>query len=311
MDLFILYLSQITLSSIIEQYILFPLSLGETRTEWVFPLEFKRIVLRHKLGYIALIIPVYFLIKNCFKNYKNIYSNESLITFTLVGTLIIFVFHQLMTINGLFIFFIIPVFCGFSHTFINKKLKYRKYLISALVILSFASTIHYQNKYISKRDTLLLRNVDLSRAIDASKIHNSLKGLKWITNIYPNNPELEISNLNEIIEIIKRDDRKKMIVTDYQFITVILETKDYAASRFWWGHHGYPDTKNEYFYLWKNFLVSKIKKNEIEVIYTIKPLIGEIDILKNILSQNCYSENNINKNLEVRTMNNCIDLNNK
>ena len=29
-----------------------------------------------------------------------------------------------------------------------------------------------------------------------------------------------------------------MLVTDYQFITVILSMEDYAASRFWWGHHG-------------------------------------------------------------------------
>ena len=56
----IIYLGQISISSIFEQYILFPLSLGETRTEWLFPLEFKRVVLRHKLGYIALIIPIYF-----------------------------------------------------------------------------------------------------------------------------------------------------------------------------------------------------------------------------------------------------------
>ena len=118
----IIFWGQISITSIFEQYILFPLSLGETRTEWLFPLEFKRVVLRHKLGYIALIIPIYFLVKNCINNLKNIYSNESLITFTLVGTLMIFIFHQLMTINGLFIFFVIPVFCGFSHTFLNKKL---------------------------------------------------------------------------------------------------------------------------------------------------------------------------------------------
>ena len=38
-----------------------------------------------------------------------------------------------------------------------------------------------------------------------------------------------------------------MIVTDYQFITVILNIQDFAASRFWWRHHGYPDTKMNIF----------------------------------------------------------------
>ena len=53
-----------------------------------------------------------------------------------------------------------------------------------------------------------------------------------------------------------------MIVTDYQFITVMLNIQDFAASRFWWGHHGYPDMKNKYFSIWKNFLLSKIKDKE-------------------------------------------------
>ena len=304
----IIYLGQISISSIFEQYILFPLSLGETRTEWLFPIEFKRVVLRHKLGYIALMIPIYFLIRNCINNLKNIYSNESLITYTLVGTLMIFIFHQLMTINGLFIFFVIPVFCGFSHTFLNKKIKYKNYLINSLIILSFVSTIHYQNKYISKRDTLFLRNVDLNKAVDASKIHRSLKGLKWITINFPLNPELEISKLNGIIEIIKKDERNKMIVTDYQFITVMLNIQDFAASRFWWRHHGYPDTKNEFFYIWKKFLIEKIKKNRIEVIYTIKPLIGESDILENILDEDCYSKSSLSKSLEIQILRNCKNL---
>ena len=159
-----------------------------------------------------------------------------------------------MTINGLFIFFLIPIFCGFSHYFSKKYFRKKNYIINFLIILkSFISTIYYQNKYISKRDTLLLRNVDLSKAVDAGVIDPKLKGLKWITNLYPDNPKKEISNLMEIISIIKKDQRKKMLVTDYQFITVILSMKDYAASRFWWGHQGYPDKNNKYFYLWKNF----------------------------------------------------------
>ena len=99
-----------------------------------------------------------------------------------------------------------------------------------------------------------------NKTMHASKIHSSLKGLKWITINFPMNPDLEISKLNEIIEIIKKDNRKKMIVTDYQFITVILNIQDFAASRFWWGHHGYPDMKNKYFSIWKNFLLSKMNK---------------------------------------------------
>ena len=303
----LIFVYKIPLNAIIEQYFLFPMSLGETRTDWVFPLEFKRIVWRHKLSYLALAIPIFILFKN-FRSSNKIIRNENLIIFTLIGTLLIFVFHQLMTINGLFIFFLIPIFCGFSHFFSKKYFKKKNYIINFLIILSFISTIYYQNKYISKRDTLLLRDVDLSKAVDAGVIDSKLKGLKWITNFYPDNPKKEISNIMKIMNIIKNDQRKKMLVTDYQFITVVLPMKDYAASRFWWGHHGYPDKNNKYFYLWKKFLLKKIKENNIEVIYTILPMAGEEDILISILNKNCYSEKKLRKDLKKQILENCQEL---
>ena len=303
----IVFIAKIPISSIIEQYFLFPISLGETRTEWVFPLEFKRVVWRHKLIYISLAIPIYILIKN-FKSSNKIFQNENFIILTLIGTLTIFVFHQLMTINGLFIFFLIPIFCGFSHCFSKKYFKTNNLIIYFLVSLSFISTIYYQEKYISKRDTLLLRNVDLSKAVDAGMIDPKLKKLKWITNFYPDNPKEEISNLLEVLNILKKDKRNKMLVTDYQFITVILSMEDYAVSRFWWGHHGYPDKNNKYFNVWKKFLISKIKENNIEVIYTIVPMAGEQDILINTINNNCYSMRKIKNYLNLQVLKSCKEL---
>ena len=101
--------------------------------------------------------------------------------------------HQLMTINGLYIFFLIPVFAGFSHIY-SKKLN-KKYLVNFFLILSLISTIYYHQKYISKRDTLLLRKLDLSQSVDAGILSNKLKNLRWLTHHYPNNPETEIKNL--------------------------------------------------------------------------------------------------------------------
>ena len=60
-----------------------------------------------------------------------------------------------------------------------------------------------------------------------------------------------------------------MIVTDYQFISVILGINDNAASRIWWRHHIYPSgPEKPYFETWKSFLINKIKE-EIKTIYTI------------------------------------------
>ena len=97
-----------------------------------------------------------------------------------------------MTINGLFIFFLIPVFSGFSHLY-SKLLNKRKILINFFLILSLTSTVYYHHKYISKRDTLILRNIDINKSINASILDKKLKNLRWITHHYPKNPKLETS----------------------------------------------------------------------------------------------------------------------
>ena len=63
-----IYTREISLDSVITQYFLYPMSLGETRLEWLFPIEFQRFVIRHKLIYLALGVPIYLLIKNISKD---------------------------------------------------------------------------------------------------------------------------------------------------------------------------------------------------------------------------------------------------
>lgn len=304
----LLFYFEISFNSVLIQYFLFPMSLGETRLEWLFPLEFKRFVLRHKLIYLALAVPIYYFFKNFLKNYKSVLSKDNLIYLTLIGTLIIFISHQLLTINGLFIFFLIPVFCGFSHIYSNLLIKKNK-IIYFFLLLSLASTIHYHQKYISKRDTLLLREVNLKRTIDASVFDKKLKKLRWITHHYPENPELEIQNLKETITIIKNDKTKKMIVTDYQFISVILDINDNSAARIWWRHHIYPFGPGKpYFEEWKNFLLRKINKNKIKTIYTIHPLEGEENIFQDLIDSECYSTIKMSKILTKQIIGSCTEL---
>ena len=283
------------------------MALGDTRLEWLFPLEFNRFVLRYKLIYISLSIPIYFLFKNFFKNYSSILSKESLIFLLLLGTLFIFIAHQLMTINGMFIFFLIPVFSGFSHIYL-KFFKQKKGFINFFLILSLISTIYYHHKYISKRDTLILRNVDLNKSVNALVLDNKLKNLKWITHHYPDNPEDEIKYLLDSIKVIAKDDRAKMLVTDYQFISVILSINDNSAARIWWRHHIYPSPDKKYFENWKDFLLNKILKEKIEVIYTIHPLEGEKDIFSGLIDKSCVSKKEVNKILVMQKLKKCKEL---
>ena len=304
---FLIFFYNISFQSILVQYFLFPLSLGETRVEWLLPFDFQRFVLRYKLLYLGLSVPIFLLVKNISKNISSILANDNLIFLTLLGTLLIFITHQLMTINGLYIYFLIPVFSGFSHIYLSK-FKNKKKLINFFLILSIISTLYYHQKYISKRDTLILRDVNLTKSINASVLSDKLKNLKWITNHYPDNPSLEIENLLSAIEIIKADKRKKMFVTDYQFISVILSINDNSAARIWWRHHIYPEPDEKYFINWKNFLISKIINENIEVIYTIKPLVGEHDIFEGLISKDCYSNEKKNKTLVLQTLNDCNEF---
>ena len=297
------YLNKITFDSIIIQYFLYPMSLGESRLEWLFPIELQRFVIRHKLIYLALSVPIFLLFKNILKNILSFLEKENIIFLLLIGTLIIFIAHQLMTINGLYIFFLIPVFAGFSHTY-SKKLN-NNYLINFFLILSLISTIYYHQKYINKRDTLLLRKFDLNRSINAEILSDKLKNLRWLTHHYPNDPETEIKNLLNVMTILQKDNQKKMIVTDYQFIPAVLSMRSNSAARIWWRHHIYPEPGSKYYEDWKNFLLTKIKKNNIDAIYTVHPLEGENDIFEGMLDKKCYSTEWLSEILTVQKFKDC------
>ncbi len=298
---------EIPFENFLIQYFLFPIHLGESRVEWLLPLDFQRFVLRYKLIYLALSVPIFLLIKNLFNKFSTILIDENLIYLLLFATLLIFISHQLMTINGMFIYFLIPIFSGFSHIY-STKLDNKKKLISVFLILSLISTLYYHEKYISKRDTLILRDIDLKQSIDAAVLSNKLKNLKWITHHYPKNPELEIEYLIDAMQKIKNDNRKKMIVTDYQFISVLLSINDNSAARIWWRHHIYPEPKKKYFSYWKKFLLGKIIRENIEVIYTIHPLEGEINIFDGLLDQACYESVKTSEILTIQKITVCEEL---
>ena len=308
--LIILSIAKIPLQNFLEQYILFPISLAENRFEFIFPLEFQRIILRFKLLHLSSLVLIIVAIKKIYENYKYLINDEFLIIVALIGSTFALIAHQLMTINGIFIFFIIPILTGFSHIFYLKYFKNKNYISYLLIFLSISSTIYYGNKYIDKRDFMDLSKVNIKNAIDAKVLDNKLSGLKWITVLYPDDPQIEISKLQEAINIIKNDSRKKAIVTDYQFISVILSSYDYSPNKYWYKHHAYPAKGHKYFEIYRNFIINKLKENKIEIIYTIKPLWGDDDILETILDENCVEKTMLTDILQRHLLLQCNDLKN-
>jgi len=218
--------------------------------------------------------------------------------------------HQLMTINGLFIYFVIPVFVGFSHIYFLKFYKKNNYILFFLLILSVGSTLYYGYKYVHKRDFMDLRNANIINAIDAQSIDYKLKGLKWITPIYPNNPKKEISNIKKAISIIKLDVENKMIITDYQFISPILSIYDFSPSQVWFDYHANPKKGTKYFSIYKKFFIDRIKEGDIVNVYSIKPLWGGKDIFAKTLSEDCLEKEEITDILDRYKILMCDDLKN-
>ena len=302
--------SKITLNSFIDQYILFPIFIGENRFEtFLFPLEFSRIILRYKLIHLSTIILIVLSIKNLIKDFKYLKDNEFLISISLIVTSYALIVHQLMTINGIYIFFIIPILVGFSHIYYIKYYNKNNFILSFLMIVLLGSTINYSYKYIVKRDFMDLKNYEIKNSINANIFSHKLNNLKWITCLNPKNPKMEAQQLLEVIKIIKSDVEIKSIITDYQFISVILSTYDFSPSQVWFINHAATQEKNSEFYKkYNSFFSNKVKTNNIKKVYVIKPLWGGDKIFEDSLNQECYTKTKVTDILDVFTLHECDDL---
>ena len=268
----------------------------------MFPIEFSRFVWRFKLLYLSCIVFFYIFFKEIF--YKQYFKKNIIISATIISSLIAIIFHQLMTINGYFIYCLIPIYCGLSTIYFKKNFLENKKINYFFIFLTAVSTIYYFSKYVNTRSFMDLKNVNLQNSIDGSYFDKKLKNLKWINIFYPDNPQRESELLNSSIQIILKENRKFMLVTDYQFISVFNNFYDNSVSRFWWEFHGYPDKENRYFSYWKKYFLNKIIYNNIEVIFIIKPLAaGEISF--DHLLINCQKKLKINDILEKIYIGNC------
>ena len=127
-SLFFIY-NEISFLSFFEQYILFPLTIGEHRVSSFFnTLEFNRLVLRFKLIHLSQLVLLIIVIKNIIKNYKYLMSNEFLILISIIFTSYALIFHELLTLKQKFIFLLF-LFCLAFLTHIMKKTLAKKIIL--------------------------------------------------------------------------------------------------------------------------------------------------------------------------------------
>ena len=242
---------------------------------------------------------------NYSKKYKNFLTNEEvIINLTLFFTGTAFIFHQLITSNQTFIFSLIPFLAAFSHITLSKLFKEKKIFNLLIVLLVVFTTIKYHGVYNMKRKFMDLQNVDLSKSIDASLIDIKLNNLKWITPPFSQNPKREIDLIKQTIEVLKKDKRKKMMITEYQFFSLILEENLNIHNR-WYTHdnNSYPLENHKYYKFYKEHFTKLIKKNNIEVIYITGD--SKIKNFKIYMDNICFTEEEINEISKMHELKKC------
>ena len=114
-----------------------------------------------------------------------------------------------------------------------------------------------------------------------------------------------------MINIIKNDTRNKTIVTDYQFISVILSSYDFSPSQSWFINHVVHQKKeSKYFKKYKQLFINQLKENKIKVTYLIKPLWQSNEVFEEGLSKNCMKKMRITEILDGYLLQPCEELKN-
>tara|TARA_B100000029_G_C17603580_1_gene966594 strand:+ start:4637 stop:6229 length:1593 start_codon:yes stop_codon:yes gene_type:complete len=313
----LLFFFKIPFINFIQQYLLFPLSIAENRitgNEMAHITLEGRFTLRNVLGHFKfinffLIVIILLTLLNYSKKLKGYLTKEEIIiNLTLFFSGIAYIFHQLITSNQTFIFSLIPFLAGFSHIILRKYFSEKKILNLLIILLVLFSTAKYHGVYNMKRKFMDLQNVDLSNSIKGDFLDSKFKNLQWITPSFPFDPKKEINLLREIIKNLREDKRSKMIITEYQIFSIILEENLNIPNR-WYTHdnNSYPLENHKYYKFYKKHFTDLITKNNIEVIYIIGFITGDSKI-KNFqiyMEDTCFVKNEINELATSYKLENC------
>ena len=294
-----LFVTQTPLINFIYQYILFPITIGEgriTSEEIAYisladQLNFGRLIAEFKFIHIFLFPLILLAIKTFKKNNENINYLNVIMIFSVFA----FFFNQLITANQIYIFSLIPILAATIHiNLLNKNINPKIiYLIFFIVIFS---TIKFHFRYNIDRKFHDLENVDKNKAINANLIHKNFNNLKWISKL--DDPEKELMVITQALEIIDKDERRKTLVTHYQFISTILDKRLNILNRWYlWDNNTHPTEKHKYFDFYKSMINKNIKNNEIKIIY----LLGQeneimFENVKNYFTDTCFESKTIIQN---------------
>jgi hypothetical protein len=302
--IFIFIVNKIPVQNFLTQYIYYPFSLGDSRISRL-EINFNNLIGQFKFIYlmlIPLVISTFFLAKIKKKNL--IQKKELVVSFLFLGSIGILIYCQLLTKNQVLIFFLIPICAAYSHSY-TKKYFNKIYLVYFILLIFIFTTVKYHLRYNQDRKFIELVNANFSLSEDASKIDKSLSGLKWITPHYLYSPSDEIDLLIDTKNILLKAKKKKIIITDYQFFSSIINNK-FASPNKWYDDLSIPKKDSKYYDTHKNFFLDKIVKNKIKYLYFIGKSKNEMYFFKEFIGENkCIIPNQLNELLLEFDINQC------
>ena len=277
----------IDLKNFYVQYLDYPRSIGRSR---IFNISFIDFFSKFKF----IIIPILFLSVLKFKKIKkiSILSNEIFSHFIFLILIIILIFHQMMSKNQIYIYFLIPIIFAFIESEINQsEIKFKKYFSIILICILGFITIKYHLRYNENRKFHELSKIQLNETVDASKIHKSLNGLKWKNPTYHGKISDEIVILNKAQKKLNNNFQDEiMVITHYLFLDAITKKNlNYPNKTFTTDGASVPVPGNKHYNYYKNFLLNKIKEKNIKKILFLKHEKINQSIISSYLSSKCYN----------------------
>lgn len=290
LSILFLKVNSIRLDYFITQYIFYPSTIGNERYEMI-NYDFKNIFFNYKLIYLSLFILLFITIKNF--NPRKKFFNEENFKILLISFLLFFslVQHMITTKNQIFIFFLIPLFSGLAHIQLKLIFKnYKKYLSLFLILFCVGITIKYHFRFNIERKFHELKNVNFSKAVEGQTIDKKLIGLNWVT---PDSSrkfkmDFEIELLNIFMKVLKNDNSKRIVITNYSIFSLLTEDKVSGYSRWYPGDNSAYPVQGKYYENYKNFIVTFLKKRKIVSVY-ILPDVSEINFT-NYVEKECFTK---------------------
>lgn len=271
----------------VREYILYPSYIGSERF-LIFNKSFEIFFNQYKFLFLPILLTIYTKFKLNLNTSKQ-ESNELfkyLIILFLSASLI---FHQLLTKNQIFIYFLIPLFFGILNKDLNIIFpKIKKIISGVLIIILLSITLKYHFRYNEERKFHELSGINFNNTVDAKNIHYSLKGLRWINPFFRGKPQKEIELIKEGISQLENQKENLMLVSNYLFINSITKKNMNLPTRtFTIDGASYPLANNKYFSEFKKFLRNHLKKKGIKKVYFFNHENLNKNIITDYLSKDC------------------------